>query len=97
MWIRRWHQAGRISASEAKTFEKHLEQTGKLLKPKTPVSSTVSTRKASSVPVGLTGKVPTLIVPTGPVVTIQYDPSKFHLEFTAIRRGRPPKVKAAHG
>jgi hypothetical protein len=41
--------------------------------------------------------MPTLVVPTGPVVTIQYDPSKFRVEFTAIRRGRPPKVKTAHG
>lgn len=97
MWIRRWRQTGRISVSEAKAFEKHLEQTGKLLKPKTPAPSTVGARKASAASLALIGKTPALFAATGPVVTIQYDPSKFRVEFTAIRRGRPPKAKAAHG
>ena len=97
MWIRRWRQTGRISAGEAQAFEKHLEQTGKLLKPKTPAPSTVGGRTAATAPLALAGKAPVLFAPTGPVVTIQYDPSKFRVEFTAIRRGRPPKVKAAHG
>lgn len=95
MWIRRWRQTGRISASEAKSFEKHLEQTGKLLKPKTPAPSTVGMRKAAAMPMAAAGKAPVLFAPTGPVVTVQYDPSKFRVEFTAIRRGRPPKGKAA--
>jgi hypothetical protein len=97
MWIRRWRHAGRISAAEAKAFEKHLEQTGKLLKPKTPAPSTVGTaRKASNGHGGhqyLKAMAP--VLPTGPVVTIQYDPSRFRIEFTAIRRGRKPKAKSA--
>jgi len=98
MWIRRWRQAGRISAAEAKAFEKHLDQTGKLLKPKTPAPSTVSTaRKASSAHSDLYSKAMAPVFPTGPVVTIQYDPSRFRIEFTAIRRGRRPKAKPAHG
>ncbi|MDE2165090.1 MAG: hypothetical protein KGJ66_01975 [Alphaproteobacteria bacterium] len=98
MWIRRWRQAGRISASEAKAFEKHLEQTGKLLKPKTPAPSTVGGRRTAAAPIALAGgKAPMLFAPAGPVVTIQYDPSKFRVEFTAIRRGRLPKTGAAHG
>jgi hypothetical protein len=98
MWIRRWRQAGRISASEAKAFEKHLDQTGKLLKPKTPAPSTVGGRRTAAASVALAGgKSPMLFAPTGPVVTIQYDPSKFRVEFTAIRRGRLPKTGAAHG
>lgn len=98
MWIRRWRQAGRISASEAKSFEKHLEQTGKLLKPKTPAPSTVGVPRAqAAASIAHAGKAPALVAANGPVVTVQYDPSKFRLEFTAIRRGRPPKARAAHG
>lgn len=98
MWIRRWRQAGRISASDAKTFEKHLDQTGKLLKPKMPAPSAVGARSAlTAAPAVFSGKVPVLVTSNGPVVTVQYDPSKFRLEFTAIRRGRPPKTRSAHG
>lgn len=98
MWIRRWRQTGRISASDARTFEKHLEQTGKLLKPKTPAPSTFGARRASAAaPIAFSGGASALMAPNGPVVTVQYDPSKFRLEFTAIRRGRPPKAKAAQG
>ena len=97
MWIRRWRQARRISASEAAAFKKHLEKTGKLLKPKTPAPSTIGNRKMAAGPIAFAGKAPALMAPTGPVVTIQYDPSKFRVEFTAVRRGRPPKTKAAHG
>jgi hypothetical protein len=98
MWIRRWRLTGRISASEAKSFEKHLEQTGKLLKPKTPAASTVGAHRAqSAASIALASMAPVLVTPNGPFVTVQYDPSKFRLEFTAIRRGRPPKARAAHG
>lgn len=100
MWIRRWRQAGRISASEAKTFERHLERTGALLKPKTPAPSTMGTLRKVSGPAEFYGKsaMPAFpAFPTGPMVTIQYDPSRFRIEFTAIRRGRRPKAKAAHG
>ncbi|MDE2228432.1 MAG: hypothetical protein KGL11_05250 [Alphaproteobacteria bacterium] len=96
MWIRRWRQAGRISATEAKAFEKHLERTGKLLKPATPApSSTSNARKVSSSHTELHAKAIGPVLPTGPVVTIQYDPSRFRIEFTAIRRGRRPKAKSA--
>ena len=86
MWIRRWRQAGRISASEAKTFERHLERTGALLKPKTPTPSTVGAPRKASDSAEFYGKAampafPTF--PTGPMVTIQYDPSRFCIEFTA--------------
>jgi len=94
MWIRRWRQAGRISASEAKTFERHLERTGALLKPKTPALSTMGALRKASAPAEFYGKP---AVPTGPMVTIQYDPLRFRIEFTAIRRGRRPKAKTAHG
>lgn len=97
MWIRRWRHAGRISASEAKTFERHLERTGTLLKPKTPAPSTSAMIHRASAPVALYGKPVMPVFPTGPVVTIQYDPSRFRIEFTAIRRGRRPRAKAAHG
>lgn len=100
MWIRRWRQAGRISASEAKTFERHLERTGALLKPKTPAPSTMGALRKGSAPAEFYGKatMPAFSTfPTGPVVTIQYDPSRFRIEFTAIRRGRRPKAKAVHG
>ena len=96
MWIRRWRQAGRISASEAKTFERHLERTGALLKPKTPASSTMGALRKASAPAEFYGKTAVPAFPTGPVVTIQYDPSRFRIEFTAIRRGRRPKAKTAH-
>jgi hypothetical protein len=95
MWIRRWRQAGRISAREAKTFEKHLERTGALLKPKTPAPSSTGAARAAAGPAALFGKPLAPAFPTGPVVTIQYDPSRFRIEFTAIRRGRRPKVKSA--
>ena len=97
MWIRRWRQAGRISASEAKTFERHLERTGALLKPKTPAPSSTGVLRKASAPAEFYGKAAMSAFPTGPVVTIQYDPSRFRIEFTAIRRGRRPKAKAAHG
>jgi len=100
MWIRRWRQAGRISASEAKDFERHLERTGALLKPKTPAPSTVSARRNEPVAAEFYGRAATPAFPafpSGPVVTIQYDPSRFRIEFTAIRRGRRPKAKTAHG
>ncbi|HEV2264638.1 MAG TPA: hypothetical protein VGR79_08920 [Stellaceae bacterium] len=97
MWIRRWRQAGRISASEAKTFERHLERTGALLKPKTPAPSTMGALRKASAPAEFYGKAAMPAFPTGPVVTIQYDPSRFRIEFTAIRRGRRPRAKAAHG
>ena len=97
MWIRRWRQAGRISASEAKTFERHLERTGALLKPKTPAPSTMGTLRKASGPAEFYSKSAMPAFPTGPMVTIQYDPSRFRIEFTAIRRGRRPKAKAAHG
>lgn len=99
MWIRRWRRAGRISASEAKTFERHLERTGALLKPKMPAPGTVGVLRKASAPAEFFGKtaMPALpAFPTGPVVTIQYDPSRFRIEFTAIRRGRRSKAKAAH-
>ena len=100
MWIRRWRQDGRISVSEAKTFERHLERTGTLLKPKTPAPSTMGVPHKASAPAEFYGKTATPAFPafpTGPMVTIQYDPSRFRIEFTAIRRGRRPKAKAAHG
>lgn len=97
MWIRRWRQAGRISASEAKTFERHLERTGALLKPKTPAPSSVGGVRKASATAELYGKALAPVIPTGPVVTIQYDPSRFRVEFTAIRRGRRQKTKTAHG
>jgi len=97
MWIRRWRQAGRISAGEAKTFEKHLERTGMLLKPKTPAPSSAGRVRKALAPAELYGKALAPVFPTGPVVTIQYDPSRFRIEFTAIRRGRRPKAKTAHG
>jgi len=96
MWIRRWRQAGRISASEAKTFERHLERTGALLKPKTSAPSTMGSMRKASVPAQFYGKAAMPAVSTGRVVTIQYDPARFRIEFTAIRRGRRPKTKAAH-
>ena len=96
MWIRRWRQTGRISASEAKAFEKHLERTGTLLKPKTPAPSSTGAMRAASAPTGFFGKALAPVFPNGPVVTIQYDPLRFRIEFTAIRRGRRPKAKTAH-
>jgi len=96
MWIRRWRQAGRISANEAKTFEKHLERTGTLLKPKTPAPSSTGAVRAASATAGFFGKAIAPTFPSGPVVTIQYDPSRFRVEFTAIRRGRRPKAKTTH-
>lgn len=97
MWIRRWRQAGRISAREAKTFERHLERTGTLLKPKTSAPSTTGSLRKASLPTNFYGKAAIPAVSTGRVVTIQYDPSRFRIEFTAIRRGRRPKVKATRG
>ena len=99
MWIRRWLQAGRISTTEAKTFEKHLERTGALLKPKVPAPSSANgARKISYSPAASYSKAAiTPVLPTGPVVTIQYDPSRFRIDFTAIRRGRRPKAKSAGG
>lgn len=78
---RRWLEAGRISTAEAKQFTKALEHTGKLLKP---------AKAAKSVSAGRSngGGQP---LPTGPAVTIQYDPSQFRAQFTAIRRGRRAK------
>ncbi|MGH7015151.1 MAG: hypothetical protein ACREEL_13520 [Stellaceae bacterium] len=92
MWIRRWRQVGRISATEEKTFEKHLERTGKLLKPATPAPSGAGSARKTPAHAGLPGQAPAPTFPTGPVVTIQYDPSRFRIEFTAIRRGRRPKA-----
>lgn len=96
MWIRRWRQAGRISARERKTFERHLERTGALLKPETSAPSTMGSLRKASVPAEFYGKAAMPAFSTGPVVTIQYDPSRFRVEFTTIRRGRRAKAKAAH-
>lgn len=96
MWIRRWRQAGRISASEAKTFERHLERTGALLKPKTSAPRTTGSPRKASIPTEFYGKAAMPAFSTGRVVTIQYDPSRFRIEFTAIRRGRGSKAKAVH-
>lgn len=98
MWIRRWRQSGRITAIEAKAFEKHLVRTGALLKPKTPAPSSAGNARRlafSSPAAALYPKA--AVAPMGPVVTIQYDPSRFRIEFTAIRRGRRPKAKSARG
>lgn len=99
MWIRRWLQTGRISAAEARAFEKHLERTGALLKPKVPApSSANSARQISYSHAALYSKAAVApVLPTGSVVTIQYDPSRFRIEFTAIRRGRRPKAKSGRG
>ncbi|GEM_PF-6749075 len=100
MWIRRWLLAGRISASEAKAFEKHLQRTGTLLKPKTPAPSSMGAARRASFPGGIAPFAKAQLAPVAPpgsVVTIQYDPSRFRVEFTAIRRGRRPKARAAHG
>lgn len=80
MWIRRWLQAGRISAAQAKQFTKTLEQTGKLSKP-TEAPKPAAAIQSRAVAVG----------PSGAVVTIQYDPSRFRVQFAAIRRGRKAK------
>jgi hypothetical protein len=79
MWIRRWLKVGKIVQSEAARFTKHLERTGELLKPS--VKSGAS-KQAQVSPVTDGGQ-------RGSLVTIQYDPSRFRVEFTAIRRGRP--------
>jgi hypothetical protein len=81
MWIRRWLQAGRISPTEAKQFTRKLEHTGQLLKP----------AKAAQPAMRGQSDLIAQLAPMGPVVTIQYDPSRFRVEFTAIRRGRPRK------
>jgi len=97
MWIRRWRKAGRISATEAKTFEKHLEKTGTLLKPATPRTARTVRKISDSHTQRYSKPVIAPVFPTGPVVTVQYDPSKFRIEFTAIRRERRAKVKSAQG
>lgn len=84
MWIRRWLQAGRVSKTEADRFTKHLDRTGILLKPPTaaPSQQRMARRSTASV------------LQPGSVVTIQYDPTRFRAEFSAIRRGRPRTAKA---
>jgi hypothetical protein len=81
MWIRRWLRAGRISRAEANRFTRTLEQTGKLPKP------AKAARPVNSGRSDVGGQR----IPAGPFVTIQYDPARFRVQFTAIRRGRKAK------
>jgi hypothetical protein len=78
MWIRRWTHAKKISKAEAKRFLKHLEKTGKLLRPTkiVPLAKRVHTSPAIAV------------AGPGELVTIQYDPSRFRVEIRAIRKPR---------
>ena len=80
MWIRRWLKAGKISQSEAGRFTKHLEHTGELLNPNTNAGAA----RHGQVSPAIDG------AQRGSLVTIQYDPSRYRVEFAAIRRGRPP-------
>lgn len=82
MWIRRWLKAGKISKAKAKRLTQHLEETGILLGPAKVARPTASTQSHPTAQVA----------PTGPLITVQYDPSQFRIEFTAIRRGRRPKA-----
>lgn len=83
MWVRRWLQAGKIAQAEAKRFVRHLERTGELLKPSAKAASEAGGRTSPA----------TASAPAGSLVTIQYDPSRFRIEFTTIRRGRRTKHK----
>jgi hypothetical protein len=81
MWIRRWLKAGRIAKAEAVRLTRHLDSTGELIK---------SSAKSAA---PRRGRVPAVTggAPAGSFVTIQFDPSRFRVQFTAIRRGRAPE------
>jgi hypothetical protein len=83
MWIRRWLQAGKIAQAEAKRFVQHLERTGELLRPTKAAQTGTRTSASSAI----------APAPAGSLVTIQYDPSRFRVEFTAIRGGRRAQHK----
>lgn len=78
MWIQRWLKAGRISWIEARKFTKTLEKSGKLLKPTKAIKTVAA---AQSRAVALSERV----------VTVQYDPSEFRVQFEVIQRRHKPK------